>query len=303
VHVIKEFHRPETGAFLGRQGHNASHQKVPRERKRESPGRQEVSFSCRKKCQFICLFDFSNAACLDCGKHVTSRRSHLALCGRKTVECAYPSPTVSGNIIIMLRRVNGRFTCWRCGKVLKKDSSMRVHSEGNGLHVICLPFCYKAHARECTTAAATAGVFITEREAPDSVTADRVSPSDCRNRSPVSSTPRPRAMNQNSGLSNVVASSCTSWARDIITKPEANGIIASAGDQVYSTTKPIGPGSNANRLTTSPTPHPQTGIEVPSRDTFSAATNQEEMSCNTSFNGDEEMEMDLLGCDLFDDEV
>lgn len=78
------------------------------------------------RCQFIWLFHASHPICSDCGQCIKSRPSHQALCGRKTVKCSYQSLTSGGEIPIMLHRVNRMFTCWRCDKVLKKDSSMKV---------------------------------------------------------------------------------------------------------------------------------------------------------------------------------
>ena len=64
--------------------------------------------------------------CLDCHENVTSKRSHWALCTRKTVRCHYKSLTSDDKIVKVLHRKDGVFTCWRCSHSLKKDQNMQV---------------------------------------------------------------------------------------------------------------------------------------------------------------------------------
>jgi len=65
--------------------------------------------------------------CSECNNSYTNERSHRAVCTRKEVSCIYPDPNSERGRTVVLRRVDGYFKCFRCGKTLKKDQNMKVH--------------------------------------------------------------------------------------------------------------------------------------------------------------------------------
>jgi hypothetical protein len=76
----------------------------------------------------------------------------MALCGRKSISCTYPSLVALGNPEThCLERVDGYFNCLRCAKRLKKDQDMKVELLSS-LHLFCrfltvVPL--KAHTKNC----------------------------------------------------------------------------------------------------------------------------------------------------------